>query len=121
VNLPTDTEVLAALDGLSGAVADDLESRHLEFKPWTNPKDDMRVAVEYAVCFANAEGGVIVFGVADKTHGRTAAIHGAKGYDLDVWRRGIFVATRPHLPGGQRTFGAGRHRMPAARARARWG
>ena len=98
MNLPTDTEVLATLDRLSSAVADDLESPHLEFKPWTNAKDDMRVAVEYAVCFANAEGGVIAFGVADKTRGRAAAIHGAKGYDLDVWRRGIFDATRPHLP-----------------------
>lgn len=57
----------------------------------------MRVAVEYAVCLANADGGVVVFGVADKTRGRTAAIHGARGYDLDVWRRGIFDGTRPNL------------------------
>ncbi len=98
MSLPNDTEILATLDRLSGAVADDLESPHLEFKPWTDARADMRVAVEYAVCFANAEGGVIVFGVADKTRGRAAAIHGAKGYDLDVWRRGIFDATRPHLP-----------------------
>ena len=98
MNLPTDTEILATLDRLSGAVADDLESLHLEFKPWTEAKADMRVAVEYAVCFANAEGGVMVFGVADKARGRAAAMHGAKGYDLDVWRRGIFDATRPHLP-----------------------
>lgn len=98
MSLPSDTEVLATLDRLSDAVADDLESTHLEFKPWADAKTDMRVAVEYAVCFANAEGGVIVFGVADKTRGRAAAIHGAKGYDLDVWRRGIFDATRPHLP-----------------------
>lgn len=94
---PSDHEILATLDRLSGAVADDLESLHLEFKPWTNAKEDMRVAVEYAVCLANAKGGVIVFGVADNTRGRTAAVHGAKGYDLDVWRRGIFDTTRPHL------------------------
>ena len=98
MSLPSDDEIFAALDRLSGAVADDLESQHLEFKPWNNPKDEMRVAVEHAVCFANAEGGVIVFGVADKVRGRSEAIHGAKGYDLDVWRRGIFDATRPHLP-----------------------
>ena len=97
MTLPSDAEILATLERLSGAVADDLESPHLEFKPWINAKEDMRVAVEYAVCFANAEGGVMVFGVADKTRGRAAAIHGAKGYDLDVWRRGIFDATRPHL------------------------
>lgn len=97
MSVPTEPEILTTLDLLSGSHADDLESPHLEFKPWTNPKDDMRVAVEYAVCFANAEGGVIVFGVADKVRGRASAIHGAKGYDLDVWRRGVFDATRPHL------------------------
>jgi ATP-dependent DNA helicase RecG len=98
MSLPNDAEILAMLDRLSGAVADDLETLHLEFKPWTDAKTDMRLAVEYAVCLANAEGGVIVFGVADRIRGRDAAIHGAKGYDLDVWRRGIFDATRPHLP-----------------------
>ena len=57
----------------------------------------MKVAVEYAACFANGEGGVIVFGVADRTLGRAKAIHGATGYDLDTWRRGIFDSTRPNL------------------------
>ena len=55
------------------------------------------MAVEYAVCFANAEGGVIVFGIADRTRGRAAAIHGAGNCDLDIWRRGIFDSTRPNL------------------------
>lgn len=97
MSIPTDAEILATLDGLDGATADDLETLHLEFKPWTDAKSDMRVAMEYTVCFANAEGGAIVFGVADRVRGRTAAIHGAKGYNLDVWRRGIFDATRPHV------------------------
>lgn len=97
MSLPSDTEILAELDRLRDATADDLETVHLEFKPWTGAKDDMRLAVEYSACLANAEGGVIVFGVADRLKGRTEAIHGAKGYDLDVWRRGIFDATRPHL------------------------
>lgn len=98
MSLPSDEEILAILDRLSGTVADDLESANLEFKPWTEARADMRVAVEYAVCFANAAGGVIVFGIAEKTVGRTAAIHGAKSYDIDVWRRGIFDGTRPHVP-----------------------
>jgi len=38
-----------------------------------------------------------VFGVADRTRGRAKAIHGASGYDLDTWRRGIFDSTRPNL------------------------
>nr|WP_319539738.1 RNA-binding domain-containing protein [uncultured Methanospirillum sp.] len=53
--------------------------------------------IEYAVCFSNADGGVVVFGVSDKTLGRSEAIHGAKGYNLDTWRRGIFDRTNPHI------------------------
>ncbi len=85
------------LDRLQTETADDLESQWLDFKPWTDAKNDTKVAVEYAVCFANAEGGVVVFGVTDRARGRKEAIHGAKGYDLDVWRRGIFDGTRPNL------------------------
>lgn len=97
MSIPTDSEILALLDRLDRETADDLESQWLDFKPWTDAKADMKVAVEYAVCFANAGGGVAVFGVADRTRGRAFAIHGAKGYDLDVWRRGIFDSTRPNL------------------------
>ncbi len=97
MSVPTNEEILALLGRLNAAVADELESAWLDFKPWSDPKGAMREAVEYAVCFANAEGGVIVFGVADRVRGRAAAIHGASGYDLDVWRRGIFDSTRPHL------------------------
>ncbi len=85
------------LGRLDSKIADDLESQWLELKPWQGSKEDMKVAVEYAACFANAEGGVVVFGVADRTRGRAKAIHGAAGYDLDVWRRGIFDSTRPNL------------------------
>ncbi|MEI8371300.1 MAG: RNA-binding domain-containing protein [Planctomycetota bacterium] len=94
MTIPTNTEILTQLARLD---ADDLETQWLEFKPWIGPRDDMRVAVEYAVCFANAEGGVIVFGVTDRTRGRAAAIHGAGNCDLDVWRRGIFDSTRPNI------------------------
>jgi len=95
--IPTDDEIRSLLTQLDKCIADDLESNTIDFKPWTSPKDDMRVAIEYASCFANADGGAIIFGVADRTVGRAAAIHGAKGYDLDVWRRGVFDATRPNL------------------------
>jgi ATP-dependent DNA helicase RecG len=97
MSIPTNSEILALLDRLDREIADDLESQWLDFKPWNNSKDDMRLALEYAVCFANAEGGVVVFGVADKVRGRAVAIHGAKGYDLDVWRRGIYDGTRPNI------------------------
>lgn len=97
MSIPANDEILALLDGLNTHIADDLETQWLEFKPWTRPKDDMKVAVEYAVCLANADGGVIVFGIADRTRGRATAIHGARGYDLDVWRRGIYAGVRPNL------------------------
>ena len=56
----------------------------------------MKLAVEYAVCFANAQGGVVVFGVADRTRGRAAAIHGPRR-NLDTWRLGIYDGTKPNL------------------------
>ena len=97
MNIPDNTEILALLDRLDAQPAHELESEYLDFKSWTGAKEDLRTAVEYAVCFANAGGGVVIFGVNDQQHGRAAAIHGAKGYDLDVWRRGIFDSTRPNL------------------------
>ena len=93
--IPTNPEILTELTRLDTQTADDLETQWLEFKPWSSPKDDMRIAVEYAVCFANAEGGVIVFGVADRTRGRVAAIHGAGRCDLDIWQP---TSSTPHAP-----------------------
>jgi ATP-dependent DNA helicase RecG len=97
MSIPNNAEIIALLDRLATHTADELESQWLEFKPWQDSKDEMKVAVEYAVCFANAEGGVIVFGVVDQTRGRAAAIRGVHGYDLDTWQRGIYAATVPHL------------------------
>jgi ATP-dependent DNA helicase RecG len=97
MTIPATHDLLALLDRLESATADDLETQWLDFKPWQGGKEDMKVAVEYAACFANGEGGVVVFGVADRTRGRAKAIHGASGYDLDTWRRGIFDSTRPNL------------------------
>lgn len=97
MGIPTDQEIRDLLDRLESETADDIESRWLELKPWQGPREDLRVAAEYAACFANADGGAIVFGVSDRRRGRVSAIHGAKGYDLDLWRRAIFDATRPGL------------------------
>ncbi len=98
MSIPTDEEILALLDRLDQETADDLESQWLDFKPWTGSRrGDMKVAVEYAVCFANAEGGVIVYGVADQTRGRDQAIVGVGRCDQDVWLRGIYEATTPSI------------------------
>lgn len=93
----SDSDLLDLLDRLDHEPADALESEGLDFKPWCNPKSDLKVAVEYAVCFANAQGGVVLFGVDDKQVGRSKAIHGAQGYALERWRRDIFDATSPNL------------------------
>lgn len=97
MTVPTNAEILSLLDLLEHETADDLEGPRLEFKPWTDSKQCMRVAVEYAVCFANAEGGVIVFGVRDQTRGRVVAIHGAGRCNVDTWRRTLFAGVRPGL------------------------
>ena len=97
MGIPTNETIFRLLDRLAFCTADELESEWVEFKPWDGAKESLRVAVEYAVCFANAGGGAIIFGVADRTRGRDATIRGAQGYDLDTWRRGIFQATRPNL------------------------
>jgi ATP-dependent DNA helicase RecG len=49
-----------------GVVADDLKSPVLEFKaPDASAKKTYAVLADAAVCFANADGGTIVLGVAD--------------------------------------------------------
>ncbi|HEY4081143.1 MAG TPA: ATP-binding protein [Burkholderiaceae bacterium] len=97
MSVPGDVELLNLLSRLEHEIADALESQWLDFKPWEGAKEAMKTAVEYAVCFANAQGGVVVFGVADRVCGRSAAIHGVGAIDLDVLRRGLYDGTSPAL------------------------
>lgn len=97
MSIPTRDDLLALLDQFDSHIADDLENEHLDFKPSHGPKEDLKVACEYAVCFANAGGGVVVFGVADKIKGRAQAIQGTQGHDVDVFKRGIYDGTRPGI------------------------
>lgn len=95
--LPSREEILALLDRLEQEPADALESDVLDFKRWQDVRTSMNEAVETAVCFANADGGVIVFGVRDGIVGRRQAISGCTGYDIDTWQRAIYDGTRPNL------------------------
>lgn len=95
--IPTNDEILHLLDRFETETAEDIESEYLEFKPWRNAKEERRLAAEYIVCFANSEGGVLIFGVTDKIRGRAAAIHGVGRYNLDEWRRGLYAAVNPSL------------------------
>jgi len=91
-------EILKLMERLDIEPAESIESEELEFKPWsTEIKENQRVAREYAVCFANAKGGTIVFGVRDKTVGRSAAIHGCKDYNTTTFTTAIYQGTSPNI------------------------
>lgn len=57
--IPSDETVLRLLDRLDENRAVELESEVLDFKGWEGPKKSLAEAVEMAVCFANAEGGLV--------------------------------------------------------------
>jgi ATP-dependent DNA helicase RecG len=94
--LSTD-EILKLLDKLETHTADDLETEYLEFKPWNDIKSVRKDAIEYTVCFANASGGVIVFGVKDQVKGRKKAIQGIGKYDADRFVKEIYQCTSPSI------------------------
>lgn len=80
----------------AGAVPGILESETLDFKEDKQSANDTeRMIAEAAICFANAAGGLIVVGVADKLKGKDALI----GTKLDPSRakQRIYELTRPHL------------------------
>ncbi len=91
-------DLLARLDG---APADAMESETVEFKPWIADrnayKSQIRILREAAVAIANARGGVLVLGVADRKHTRAEAIHGVGDLDPEGLRRDIYDGTDPHI------------------------
>ncbi len=97
MSIPDNEEILAMLERLDDCIADALESSFVDFKAWNGVKDALKLAGEYACCFANASGGVLVFGVDDKRLGRAQAIHGVQDHDLDAFRYAIFNGTRPGI------------------------
>lgn len=97
MSIPGREQILVILDQLEHCVGDALENQFLDFKRSQGPKEDLKVACEYASCFANALGGVLVFGIDDKMKGREQAILGVSGHNPDIFRRGIFSGTRPSI------------------------
>ncbi|MCK6526567.1 putative DNA binding domain-containing protein [Myxococcota bacterium] len=81
---------------LDGARAADLESGTLEFKQQGRSFDDtVKEVVQATLCFANANGGTVVVGVADKLSG-PAAFLGTSLDPADLQRR-IYDLSRPPL------------------------
>lgn len=96
------TELRAVLDQIiAGTPAARLETQQLDFKTQPDSKPDaIKALVEASVCFANATGGTIVMGVADKQAGADALT----GCDLEpqqVQRR-VHELTDPALMVGAR-------------------
>ncbi len=83
----------------SGTLARDLESQTLEFKQEeADLKRTLGLLTDSVVCFANAEGGIIVLGVADRPDASGATLPGVSSrLTADVVRRAIFDQTKPAL------------------------
>jgi hypothetical protein len=98
-HIPSNEEIPQLLERLENATADDLESEVLEFQSWDekDQKTNLQHAVECAVAFANASGGVIVFGVKDRERGRRDAITGCGKCEAQRWQQQIYESTSPSL------------------------
>ena len=86
---------------LDGESADELENEYLEFKSWQPRgqayKKQLRDIRETVVAFANAGGGLLVLGVADREKSRAEAIHGVGSLDENRLRLNIYDGTDPHI------------------------
>jgi ATP-dependent DNA helicase RecG len=93
-------EIRDLLDELERRPADTLEDQDLDFKEWDarSIHSAVRLAVEVAVCMANGGGGTVVFGVNDKTIGRSGAIRGVPPeMDINRLKKAVYDATDPKL------------------------
>ena len=80
-----------------------LENHQLDFKrfPTASNQENQKKKLssllrEYAVAFANADGGTLLFGIEDNIIG-PEAITGCHNYNIDEMRRMIFDGTRPPI------------------------
>lgn len=76
--------------------ANELEGDQLDFKRQKDSSQDTaHDMADAAICFANAGGGTIVLGIADKTKGTEAFL--GSTLDPQYLRRRIYDVTAPHL------------------------
>lgn len=96
----TAKDIIELLPELEHGIADDLEDQDLDFKQWDGHSRDkaVRTVVQMAVCMANGGGGTVVFGVADKVIGRTAAILGVSlEVDINRLKKAVYDQTDPKI------------------------
>jgi len=81
-----------------GATADSLETERLEFKQAAPAlKSTLHLMADAVVCLANAAGGHIVLGVADRGNADEAILGVPEELSLDVLAHGVFDRTSPPL------------------------
>jgi hypothetical protein len=92
-----DDEAISALRAvMEGTPPHDLESPTLDFKEEKKTADEtIKLLLQASICFANANGGVIVVGVANKAGGGEAVV-GCE-IEADLLQRRIFELSRPPL------------------------
>lgn len=99
--METIAEIRALLRRLDGEPADSIESEKLECRPWTHHPgardSQIREVREAVVCLANARGGTIILGVADKKRTRREALQGVGPLDPNNLRRSIYDGTEPRI------------------------
>ena len=97
----TSKELRELFERLDGESADDLESENLEFKSGdargSAVRAQSRAIREAAVAFANAKGGTLVLGIADRKRKRCDAIVGVGRISASDLQRNIYDGTDPHI------------------------
>lgn len=95
------TDLHALLARLDGEPADAIESETVEFMSWDSKPEARdrlnRELRERVVCLANALGGVIIIGVADRKRTRHEAIQGIGNLDPNAVRKLVYDGTVPHI------------------------
>ncbi len=87
----------------NGTTAASLESETLDFKSFPRKAGGLadqnklsKFLVEYAVSFANARGGALVFGVENEIKG-PSAFTGCSNYDTEEMKKDVYNKTHPSL------------------------
>lgn len=99
-----DNKILEIISKIkNGTPAENLEDLYLDIKqfPISSQEENQKKKLasllkEYAVAFANSEGGILLFGVNERIRGQEA-ITGCKNYNIEEMRRMVFDGTRPPI------------------------